>query len=337
MSRRSAATVGPAVPTLTAVANPSSSSAPDATAAADAADYPDIPALKGKIAIVTGATSGIGRACAFALHRAGMRVTGVGRRYDLLVELEEELWQDEQRRAKAAAKAAGAGGRPRAGGGDDDPTKPHRRFYYRQTDLADEEEVKYLFVKNRNWWGQHTGAGCDVLVHAAGLARGDASIFTGSTESWREMAEVNLIATAVLFREAVKDMEQRGQWGTIVSVTGLTSHRCPDAQSGGSFFAGTKMAMRMVTEGLRREARERGVPLRVCAVSPGLVDTNFFAERARGLEAPEAARARAMVSLGQGGLPLAPEDVARCVLFCLSAPEHVDVNDVIVRPRAQAI
>jgi NADP-dependent 3-hydroxy acid dehydrogenase YdfG len=297
---------------------------------------PGLAALRGRVALVTGASSGIGRACAAALYRAGMRVAAVARREDRLLALGEELRREEE-------EEAGAGGGEHAAAAADTIASPAPRFLPVVCDVSDEASVRAVFPRIREFWGaadQGEGggapgaaAGVDALVHVAGLARDDAAIFGGSASSWREMVDVNLLGTCLLFRETVADMQARGRWGTVVSMTGLTSLRCPDPQAGGSFFAATKMAMRMVTEGLRREARERGVPLRVCAVSPGLVETEFFDVRGRGRD--PAALGRALSALP--GPPLSPDDVARCVLFCLSAPEDVEVNDVVVRPRAQAI
>jgi NADP-dependent 3-hydroxy acid dehydrogenase YdfG len=282
---------------------------------------PELAALRGKVAIVTGASSGIGRACARQLHAAGMRVAAVARRADRLAALGRELEGGEE-------------------GGGSNP-----RFLALAADVSSEEQVAALLPAVRACWGDTAGA--DVLVHVAGLARDDASIFDGAADAWRQMSEVNLIGTCLIFREVVRDMERRKQWGHVVSLTGLTSIRCPDPQAGGAFFAGTKMAMRMCTEGLRREARERGVPLRVSAVSPGLVDTEFFAVRATagrsggGSEdasaAAKGAAARDKVMSSLPGEPLSADDVSRCVLFCLSAPAHMEVNDVVVRPRAQAV
>lgn len=274
---------------------------------------PGLAALRGRVALVTGASSGIGRACAKQLYRAGMRVAAVARREDRLLALGDELRREEEEEEGERA--------------DDAP-----RFLPLVCDVSDEAAVRAaLLPRLRAAWG--ADAGVDALVHVAGLARDDASIFNGNAASWREMVDVNLLGTCFLFRETVADMRRRGRYGTIVSLTGLTSIRCPDPQAGGAFFAATKMAMRMVTEGLRREARELGVPLRVCAVSPGLVETEFFDVRGRGLD--PGAKGRAMAALP--GPPLSPDDVARCVLFCLSAPDDVEINDVVVRPRAQAI
>lgn len=85
-----------------------------------------------------------------------------------------------------------------------------------------------------------------------------------------------------------------------------------------------------MTEGLRQEARGAGLPLRVSAISPGLVETEFFTTRAFG--DPEA-KARAT----SGMQCLQPDDIAAAIVWCLSAPPHVEVDDVVVRPTSQLI
>jgi NADP-dependent 3-hydroxy acid dehydrogenase YdfG len=85
-----------------------------------------------------------------------------------------------------------------------------------------------------------------------------------------------------------------------------------------------------MTEGLRQEARGGGLPLRVTAISPGLVDSEFFTHRAFG---DAEARARAV-----GGFPpLQPADVAQSILWALAAPPHVEIDDIVVRPTAQLV
>eukprot|EP00955_Chlamydomonas_euryale_P076557 362713-Chlamydomonas_euryale.AAC.20 len=113
-------------------------------------------------------------------------------------------------------------------------------------------------------------------------------------------------------------------------MVGLSGHRIPDGPAGGGFYCGTKAAVKMMTEGLRQEARGRGVPLRVSAISPGIVETEFFAVKTYGDEAA----ARAATDAFQC---LQPDDVAQAILWCLSAPDHVEVNDIVVRPSAQML
>lgn len=132
-------------------------------------------------------------------------------------------------------------------------------------------------------------------------------------------------------RAVLQDMLRRGSYGHVINMVGLSGHRIPDGPQGGGFYCGTKSALKTITEGLRQEARGRGVPLRVTAISPGLVETEFFSVRSFG--DPEAA------SSAMGGMKkaLQPEDVARAMVWALSAPDHVEVNDIVVRPSEQML
>lgn len=114
------------------------------------------------------------------------------------------------------------------------------------------------------------------------------------------------------------------------SHAGLSGHRIPDGPQGGGFFAATKSAVRVITEGLRQEARGAKLTLRVSGISPGLVETDFFVNRAFG----DAAAAKAVTSQFAC---LQPDDIAQAVVWCLSAPPHVEVDDIIVRPTEQLI
>lgn len=105
---------------------------------------------------------------------------------------------------------------------------------------------------------------------------------------------------------------------------------CLHHAAGGTFFAATKFAVKALTEGLRQEARAAKVPLRVSGISPGLVETEFFTVRAFGDENAAKAVTSSMKCLE-------PADVANAILWCLSAPPHMEVNDVVIRPSEQMI
>ena len=104
-------------------------------------------------------------------------------------------------------------------------------------------------------------------------------------------------------------------------------HRLPKGIGSGAFYASTKHAVRVLCEGLRQEARQRSVPLRVSLVSPGVVHTGFFAAMSGGDEG--------IVQRYRDAPGLTAADVAESVLYALSVPEHVDVNDILLRPTEQ--
>ena len=242
----------------------------------------------GKTALVTGASSGIGRATARRLAAEGMNVVLAARREDRLAALAVEL------------EADGA------------------RVLAVPTDLREEASILALFRAAR----EHLG-GVDVLVNNAGLGH-DAPLTSGSTEAWREMLEVNVLGLCVCTREAIADMRLRGDTGHVVHVSSMAAHRVPP---GSGVYSATKYAVRSLTEGLRQELRELGSGVRVTAVSPGYVETEFAAVYHADPAAAEKSYSRFKV--------LEDVDVADAIAWVLSAPPHMQVHDVLIRPTDQ--
>lgn len=245
--------------------------------------------LHDEVALVTGASSGIGAAVARRLAAEKMKVVMCARRTERLHALVEEL--------QAAGHAAWA----------------------LQTDLRDEDQIAAMFSEIRERWG-----GVRVLINNAGLGR-HAPLCSGSTEHWREMLEVNVLAVCICTREALSDMRSRGDRGHVVHISSMAAHRVP-VESG--VYSATKFAVRSLTEGLRRELREAGSAVRVTAISPGFVDTEFASVFNHG--DPAAAQRT------YGRYPvLQPDDVASAVHYVVSAPAHVQVHDLLLRPTEQ--
>jgi 17beta-estradiol 17-dehydrogenase / 3beta-hydroxysteroid 3-dehydrogenase len=245
--------------------------------------------LAGKSAIVTGASSGIGAATARALAAAGASVTLGARRVERLEALAAEI------RAAGGAVAV------------------------QSTDMRREADVCRLVGLARERFG-----GVDVLVNNAGLGRA-APLGSAPTEAWREMLEVNVLGLAIATREAIQDMERRGAAGHVVHVSSMAGHRVPGPDSG--MYAATKFAVRALTEGLRQELRARKSPIRVTAISPGHVHTEFadvFNGRA-GAQDEIAGRLRILDA----------RDVAEAIVWVVTRPPHMEVHDVLVRPAAQ--
>jgi 17beta-estradiol 17-dehydrogenase / 3beta-hydroxysteroid 3-dehydrogenase len=243
--------------------------------------------FKGKVAMVTGASSGIGRAVSFALAAEGAHLALVARRLDALVEMKHEI------------ESHGGHAFPLA------------------VDLRDESQILFAFEAVRRELG-----GVDILVNSAGLGR-DAPLVNGSTEHFREMLDVNVLALAVMTREAVADMHARGIAGQIVHISSMSAHR---TQLKTGMYAATKHAVRALAEGLRQELRALNSPIRVACVSPGDTQTEFVA-RMRGKKAASKAQ--------PAYKELDALDVAEAVLYILRTPPHVDVNDILLRPIGQ--
>lgn len=242
---------------------------------------------KGRVALVTGASAGIGRAVAEALAADGMRVVAWARRLERLEELRR--------------------------------SSPGAELLTRSVDLRDEAQIVAGFDDVRARWG-----GVDVLVNNAGLGHA-APLISGSTEHWREMLEVNLLALCICTREALCDMRARGDDGHVVHISSMAAHRVPP-QSG--VYSATKFGVRALTEALRQELRELGSKIRVSAVSPGFVETEFAAHYHKSEDAAHQTYGRYKV--------LEPGDVAQAVRYVLGAPAHAEVHDVLMRPRDQA-
>jgi len=239
-----------------------------------------------RVALVTGASSGIGRAIALLLAREGLRVAACARRVERL----EELRAD-----------AGAGELLPLG-----------------VDLRNEAQILQMFERIRAEWG-----GVDVLVNNAGLGH-DAPLAAGSTEQWREMLDVNVLALSVCTREAISDMRRRGDDGHVIHISSMAAHRVPP---GSGMYAATKFAVRALTEALRQELRHEGSKIRVSALSPGYVETEFAAHYHKSEAAAKKTYGRFQV--------LQPDDVAQAVRFVLESPPHMQVHDILIRPRDQ--
>lgn len=239
--------------------------------------------LRGRRALVTGASSGIGAACARALAAAGCRLVLVARRADRLAALAAAL----PRHAGARLLALDVGDR-------------------RAVEAAPADAFR-----------------ADVLVNAAGLARGLEPLHEGRVDDWDEMIDTNLKGLLYVTRRVLPGMVSRGR-GHVVHI-GSTAGRW--AYPGGNVYGATKAAVRLLTEGMRMDLLGAGV--RVTTVDPGMVDTEFSTVRFHG----DRARADAVYA---GMRPLAAADVAEAVLWSLSRPAHVNVQEVVLMPTDQA-
>lgn len=241
-----------------------------------------------KVALVTGASAGIGAAVVAELLAKGMRVVGCARRLTRIEALFARL----------------------------DPTGD--RTLALKVDVREEAAVLDMFAKIERRWG-----GVDVLVNNAGLGH-NASLLDGDTAQWQEMFDVNVIALSVCSREAVKSMRQRGNEGQIIHISSMAGHRNP---GGSGIYSATKYAVRSLTEGLRMELHAVGAPIRVSAISPGFVETEFAAQYHKSEAKAKETYSRYKV--------LDSEDIAETVVYLLSCPAHMQVHDVLIRPTAQ--
>ena len=164
---------------------------------------------------------------------------------------------------------------------------------------------------------------CRVLVNNAGGAKGLEPVAEMDPEKWRWMYETNVIGVGRMIRALLPALLASGDGHvvTIGSVAGIEPY------PGGAGYNAAKHAARAVTEVLRMELL--GQPVRVTEIDPGMVETDFSLVRFDG----DAARAAAVYA---GVTPLGPEDIADCVAFAVTRPSHVDIDQMVVRPRDQA-
>jgi 3-hydroxy acid dehydrogenase/malonic semialdehyde reductase len=231
--------------------------------------------LSGKRAIVTGASSGIGRATARALAEAGVRVAGGARRVERL-ETEIAL----------------------------------------PLDVTDAESSERFVAEAVDRLG-----GLDILFNNAGLALGRAPFDESNEEDEATVFGVNVAGLVRMTRLCLPHFED---WGHIVNM-GSVAGRV--AYEGGATYVAAKFAERGFTYALREDLLGR--PIRITTVDAGLVETEFSLVRFKG----DAEKAAAVY---RGIDPMTAEDVADCVLFALTRPWHVNVDEIVVKARNQA-
>ena len=163
----------------------------------------------------------------------------------------------------------------------------------------------------------------DVLVNNAGLAIGVDKEHEGCLEEWDIVIDTNIKALLAMTRMVVPGMVERGR-GHIINIGSIAGDA---AYPGGSVYCATKAAVKALSDGLRIDLVD--TPLRVTNVKPGLVETNFSVVRFRGNNEKAG-------NVYKGIRPLTGEDIAEVVYFAASAPEHMQIAEVLVMPTNQA-
>ncbi|QXG75910.1 SDR family NAD(P)-dependent oxidoreductase [Modestobacter sp. L9-4] len=243
--------------------------------------------LEGKVALVTGASSGIGEATAVALAEAGAAVAIGARRRDRLDALATRL---------------------RDGGA---------RVLQLDLDVTDEAQCTAAVARTREELG-----GLDVLVNNAGVML--LGVITGADpEDWRRMIDTNVMGVMYMTHAAIEGMVAQGS-GDIVNMSSVAGRQ---ARVGAGVYNASKWAVNAFSESLRQEVTERGV--RIGLVEPGAVATELTDHIT---QADAKAGAQKMYT---EMVPLQADDIARAVLYLVTQPPHVAVNEVLVRPTAQ--
>ncbi|HET7119878.1 MAG TPA: SDR family NAD(P)-dependent oxidoreductase [Solirubrobacterales bacterium] len=166
-------------------------------------------------------------------------------------------------------------------------------------------------------------ASADILVNNAGGALGLDHLAAADEERWRWMFEANVMGTMRMTRALLPKLIDSGD-GHVVTVTSIAAF---ETYRGGSGYAAAKHGQRAAMRALRLELL--GQPIRLTEVAPGMVETEFSLVRFGGDQ-------EAADRVYEGVEPLRAEDVAECIRWALAQPEHVNVDEIVVRPRAQA-
>ena len=241
------------------------------------------------IALITGATAGIGRATALTLARNDFDVIIAGRRTERLEALEEEL------RSKTGADVLSL-----------------------TFDIRDLEAVRQACDQLSGKW-EHV----NLLVNNAGLAAGLSPIHEGTVDDWEQMIDTNLKGLLYITRQISPGMVRRGQ-GHIINIGSIAGK---ESYEKGNTYNATKFAVDGLTQGMRIDLVEHGI--KVTAIHPGAVETEFSLVRFKG-DQEEADK------VYEGFTPLYAEDVAEAILFAVTRPPHVNIDDLLIMPAAQA-
>jgi len=238
--------------------------------------------------LITGATSGIGEACARKFANGGYDLVITGRNVDRLKAVEQQ------------ARQLGAD------------------VLALEFDVRDRKAAAAAFESLKGKW-----AVIDVLINNAGLALGLDKEYEGNLDDWETMVDTNVKGLLTMTRLIVPGMVERNK-GHVINIGSVAGDA---AYAGGSVYCATKAAVKAITDGLRIDVAHTAV--RVTNVKPGLVETNFSVIRFHG----DKQRAD---NVYKGIKPLTGDDIADVAFYAASAPEHVQVAEVLVLATHQA-
>jgi NADP-dependent 3-hydroxy acid dehydrogenase YdfG len=241
-----------------------------------------------KIALITGATAGIGEACArlFAQQKYNLILTG--RRTERLSVLADDLI-----------------------------TKYGIQVKLLTMDVRNKEEVAILETLSEDW------KKVDVLINNAGLSQGMDPINAGSTADWEVMIDTN-IKGLLYVTKVVSNWMIKHKSGHIVNLGSIAGK---ETYLNGNVYCATKHAVDSLNKAMRIDLLPHKI--KVTGVHPGAVDTEFSQVRFHG----DQERAKKVY---EGYEPLHAKDIAETIWFAVSRPAHVNINDMIIMPSAQA-
>lgn len=192
------------------------------------------------------------------------------------------------------------------------------QVYVLPFDVRDRKHAADLLASLPEEW-----KGIDVLVNNAGLVIGVDKEFEGNLDEWDIVIDTNIKSLLAMTRLVVPGMVGRGR-GHVINIGSIAGDA---AYPGGSVYCATKAAVKALSDGLRIDLVD--TPLRVTNIKPGMVETNFSVVRYRGNK-------EAADHFYEGIRPLTGDDIAETVYFAASAPEHIQIAEVLLMPTYQA-
>jgi 3-hydroxy acid dehydrogenase/malonic semialdehyde reductase len=242
-----------------------------------------------KIALVTGASSGIGQATAYIFAEHGYNLFLIARRADRLAEIKAELEK-----------------------------KFSIKVFCLTLDLRDRNALEEAWKTLASEWKK-----IDVLVNNAGLSLGLEPFFDGNVEDWENMIDTNIKSLLYVSKIVANEMIKNAK-GHIINIGSIAGK---ESYPNGNVYCSTKAAVDSLTKSMRMDLVTKGI--KVSAVHPGAVETEFSVVRFKG----DQERAD---NVYKGFEPLVAQDIADVIYFMASRPAHVNVQDVLVMPTAQA-
>jgi NADP-dependent 3-hydroxy acid dehydrogenase YdfG len=241
------------------------------------------------IALITGATSGIGEATALLLAKNNYNIIITGRRNERLISLKEEI--------QSASD-----------------TEVLILNYDIRNLNENENAIKSLPKEWRN---------IDVLINNAGLAAGFSTIQEGNIDDWERMIDTNIKGLLYISRLVAPLMIERGT-GHIINISSIAGKETYPA---GNVYCASKHAVQSITKGMRIDLLKHGI--KVSSVCPGAVETEFALVRFDG----DNGKAKQVY---KGFTPLVAHDIAETILFMITRPKHVNIDDILIMPTDQA-